>query len=131
MPVCLDHLYNLIVCKECGIGVPFEYVSAHLKNNHGVSVTIDQVSIYLNLELDSMTVSEAREWISSVWVGRAVQNIAVRKGHKCNKCQYSAISIGVMRKHFSEKHMGLKMREYIGDCKVLTIGSLKSRVLLR
>jgi Orsellinic acid/F9775 biosynthesis cluster protein D len=90
MPICIDDIYDLIVCNDCGIGVPFERVPSHLQGNHGIKVTLEQVTTHLNLEDDAMTVAQAEDWIKSVWVGRAVQNIPIIKGRRCNECQYSA-----------------------------------------
>jgi len=36
--ICIDEIYNLIVCKDCGIGVPFERISSHLSENHEIKV---------------------------------------------------------------------------------------------
>ncbi len=35
MPLMIDQLCNLIVCDDCGIGLPFEWMVNHLKENHG------------------------------------------------------------------------------------------------
>ena len=43
MPICIDDVYNLIVCKDCGIGVPFERVPSHLSKNHGIKITLEQM----------------------------------------------------------------------------------------
>ena len=43
MPLCIDSMYDLIVCKDCGIGVPFERVPSHLRQNHRIKVTLKQV----------------------------------------------------------------------------------------
>jgi hypothetical protein len=54
-------MYNVIVCKDCGIGVPFEWVPAHLKGHHGIRATGEQVSTFLRLEGDSMTIAQAED----------------------------------------------------------------------
>jgi Orsellinic acid/F9775 biosynthesis cluster protein D len=118
MPICIDETYDLIVCKDCGIGVPFERVPSHLKQNHGIKVTLEQVMTHLNLEDDAMTVAQAEDWIKSVWVGRAVQNIPIIKGRRCNECQYSARGRRVMKNHFSSQHRGMKMLKHSEECKV-------------
>ena len=41
MPLMIDQLYNLIVCDDCGIGLPFEWMVNHLKENHGIKIQID------------------------------------------------------------------------------------------
>jgi hypothetical protein len=36
MPIAVDGLYNLVVCNECGIGIPFDWVKTHLNDHHGI-----------------------------------------------------------------------------------------------
>ena len=116
--ICIDEVYNLAVCKDCEIGVPFESIPAHLKENHGIKVSLEQVRMHLDLENDTMMIDEAEDWIKSMWVGKAVKHISIIEGHKCNECQYSAVQLGVMRNHFSKKHRGFKMSESVEECKI-------------
>src|ERR1700735_4497427 len=109
MPISIDELYNLIVCNDCGIGLPFEWVPAHLKDHHGIETTKRQGLAFLEFEGDAMTVSQAEDWIQSVWIGRAVQKIPVVKGYKCNECNYSVAVKGGMKNHISQEHRGQKM----------------------
>ena len=118
IPICIDKTYDLIVCKDCGIGVPFERVPSHLQKNHGIKVTLEQVMTRLNLESEAMTVAQAEDWIKSVWVERGVQNIPMVKGRRCNECQYSARGRKVMKNHFSTKHRGMKMLKHSEECKI-------------
>jgi hypothetical protein len=36
--VIIDNLYNLLVCKECGIGLPFQWVVNDLRDQHGLKM---------------------------------------------------------------------------------------------
>ena len=83
--ICIDETYNLIVCRDCGVGLPFEHVQSHFRNNHGITTTREQVTSCFNLENDVMTIAEAKDWIRSMWVGRAVQYISIIKGRRCNQ----------------------------------------------
>lgn len=74
----LDRLYNMIVCKDCCVGLPSEWVPAHLREQHGIVATDEQVRRFLAQENDAMTVEQVEEWLQSIWVGRAVQNIPAR-----------------------------------------------------
>jgi Orsellinic acid/F9775 biosynthesis cluster protein D len=118
MPICIDAVYNLIVCKDCSIGLPFEWVLSHLNDHHGIRATEDQVLDSLNIDGDAMTVAEAKDWIQSTWIGRAVQNIPVIIGLRCNECQYSAATKKAIKNHFSAEHKELKREEHIEECKV-------------
>src|SRR5579864_8046974 len=118
MPLTIDQLYNLIVCDDCGIGLPFEWTVSHLKENHGIKVQIGEVMKYLDITKPSMTLTEAKEWIKSIWVATAVKNVPVEPGHVCTQCQYCAIDMKTMRVHFSNKHRGLKMSENSQECAI-------------
>ena len=108
MPLTIDQLYNLIVCDDCGIGLPFEWTVNHLKENHGIKVQIDEVMKYLNITKPSMTLAEATEWIKSIWMATAVKNVPMEPGYVCTQCQYCAIDMKTMRVHFSNEHRGLQ-----------------------
>ena len=114
----LDGLYNMIVCNDCCVGLPSEWVPAHLREKHGIVVTDEQVRRYLAMENDAMMVEQVEEWRKSIWVGRAVENIPVVKGIRCNLCQHSVGGRNVMKNHFTSKHRGFKRNKYSEDCKV-------------
>jgi hypothetical protein len=38
MPLKIDSFYNMVTCEECGIGLPFEWILNHLKDNHGIKL---------------------------------------------------------------------------------------------
>ena len=118
LPITMNGRYNLIVCKECGIGLPFDWVIMHLKEHHRVKTTIEEVMVLLNAENDAMTLAEAENWIQNMWVGAAVQNIPVVKGFRCKECHYSGTGKQVMKNHFFKEHKGLKRAENSEECKV-------------
>lgn len=66
IPIIIDQLYNLIVCEDCEIALPFEWIVTHLKENHGIKKEIVDVMRHLNMMKPSMTSREAKEWIKSV-----------------------------------------------------------------
>jgi len=83
LPLSLDRLYNLIVCKHCGIALPSEWVRSHLKEQHVIETTDEQVSEFLALEEDALTVRQVGDWRERVLVGKAVQDIPIIKGYRC------------------------------------------------
>ena len=131
LPITMDRRYNLIVCKECGIGLPFDWVIMQLKEHHRVKITIEEVMVLLNAENDAMTLAEAENWIQNMWIGTAVQNIPVVNGFRCHECQYSAATMKVMRNHFSKEHKGMKVAEYSKECRVQLVfkGGLQKYIL--
>src|SRR5579862_7903447 len=56
IPMRIDSLYNLLVCKDCAVGLPFEWVIGHLKEQHGIKKSITEVMRELNLEREPMTI---------------------------------------------------------------------------
>jgi hypothetical protein len=118
MPITIDQLYNVVVCDECGIGLPFEWIMSHLKDNHGIKAQMVDVMRYLNMMKPSMTSKEAKEWIKSVWMAKAMENVPVRRGYACNICQHCTSDKKTMRVHFSNKHQGLKASENSQECTV-------------
>src|SRR5437762_11565079 len=118
MSLMIDQLYNLIVCDDCGIGLPIEWMVNHLKENHGIKVQIGDMMKFLNIMKPSMTLTEVMEWIKSIWMATAVKNIPVEPGYVCTQCQYCAIDMKMMRVHFSNKHRGLKMSENSQGCAI-------------
>jgi hypothetical protein len=116
MPLMIDQLYNLIVCDDCGKALPFEWMVSHLKENHGIKTQIGDVMRYLNMTQPSMKLQEARTWIKSIWVAKAVQNVPVRRGFACVQCQHCTKDMKSMREHFSIQHRGLKASENCQEC---------------
>ena len=58
LPITVDERYNLIVCKECGIGLPSDWVVAHLKEHHGVRTTMEEALAFLKAGDNAMTLAE-------------------------------------------------------------------------
>jgi hypothetical protein len=84
LPLSLDPLYNLIVCSHCCVALPWEWVGSHLKEQHAIETTDEQVSHFLGLQDSALTVQQVKDWRESVVVGKAVQDIPVIKGYRCN-----------------------------------------------
>ena len=120
-PICIDEVYNLIVCKDCEIGIPLDWVLSHLKECHGIIMTMEQVRMDLRMENHCMTMSEAKDWMSSVWIIKEVKNIPIISGYKCNECEYSAAKMKVITNHFGKKHKDLKASNHSKECKVQLI----------
>ena len=118
MPLKIDSLYNMVTCDECGIGLPFEWILSHLKENHGIKTQMADVMRYLNMFRPSMTLQEAKEWIKSTWVAKAVQNVPVRSGFACNLCQHCTSDMKPMRIHFSSQHRGSKASKNSQRCTI-------------
>src|SRR5277367_6237586 len=116
MPLSIDRRYNLIVCNDCGIGLPSEWVISHLHEQHGIVVTDIQVASFLGLDVEPVTLAEVEDWKTNAWVGKAVQNIPVVKGIRCTICQHSVGGKNVMKNHFTEKHKNISRTKHNEEC---------------
>jgi hypothetical protein len=116
--IAMDERYNLIVCKEYGIGLSSDWIVIHLKEYHGVRTIMEEALAFLEVGDNTMILVEAENWIQGIWVGTAVQNIPVVKGFQCNECQYSAVTMKVMINHFGRQYKGLKSSGNTERCKV-------------
>jgi hypothetical protein len=123
--VAYDTRYQLLVCTECGIGLPLERVGPHVKQQHGMKITLleDGTEAFPDEWENALTVLEAEIWIHDIWVGKAVQHIPVVPGIRCTECQYSMSRVGkqAMKNHFSQEHRGLKREDHTEECKVQLI----------
>src|SRR5271163_3075804 len=59
LPLSHDPLYNLIVCNHCCVALPWEWVRSHLKEQHVIETTDEQVSDFLGLQDSALTVQQA------------------------------------------------------------------------
>jgi hypothetical protein len=118
MPLKIDSLYDMVTCNECGIGLPFEWILSHLKKNHGIKTQMVDVMRYLDMFGPSMRLQEAKEWIKSTWMAKAIQNVPVRSGFACNLCQHCTCDMKPMQIHFSNHHRGLKASENSQKCTI-------------
>src|SRR5277367_6930975 len=77
-----------------------------------------------------MTVAEVEEWRNTVWVGKAVKNVPVVKGYRCNLCQYSVAQKQGMKNHLVEEHKRFKRGKHSEECKVQLVfhGSLRKYI---
>src|SRR6266496_2090669 len=118
VPIAIDELYNLIICKGCGVAILFNWIVSHLREKHGIKTHTAEVMRFLNMMRPSMTSTEADNWIKSTWVARAIQNIPLRDGYSCSICQHSGCKMKGMRNHFTDAHRGMKASKNVTKCKV-------------
>ena len=116
LPISIDTLYNLIICTHCNVGLLLEWVPSHLQEQHGIHTISSYVSQYLSDR--GMTVTEVNDWRDTVWVDKAVQNIPIIQGYRCNLCEYSVAKKKGMKNHFAEQHKWFKRRQHSEKCKV-------------
>jgi hypothetical protein len=89
--ITMDERYNLIIYKEYGIGLSSDWIVAHLKEYHGIRTIMEEGLVFLEAGDNTMILTEIENWIQSIWVGSAIQNIPVIKGFRYNEYQYSGV----------------------------------------
>ena len=64
----MDSIYNLAICSDCCIGIPFEWIPTHFKENHGLKISTKKIREYLDIETPSMSVEEVENWLNEIWI---------------------------------------------------------------
>ena len=67
VPLTLNSTYNLVICSNCSIGLPYEWISGHLKQNHGIKISVEDVMEFLEVMNQTMTITEAKDWLTDTW----------------------------------------------------------------
>ena len=67
VPLTLNSTYNLVICSSCSIGLPYEWISGHLRQNHGIKISVEDVMEVLKVMNQTMTVTEAKDWLNDTW----------------------------------------------------------------
>ena len=115
------------------MGVPFDWILAHLKDNHGLKATMDDVLDCLGAERCTMTSVEAQEWMAeTLVVSKAVEGVPIAPGIHCNQCHYSAKNKRVMKNHISKLHKGASWGEVVSEGMVQVVfkGRLEKYILV-
>src|SRR5438046_10768110 len=68
LPLLYASTYNLTICSDCCIAIPFKWITTHLKENNGLKVNMEKVMKYLNVETPSMSVEEVENWLNEIWI---------------------------------------------------------------
>ena len=112
----LDERYNIAVCTECCVALPFEWISSHIKNAHGAKRSVNEILLLLHTDMPSMTVGEVKEFLAVNWIlDRAVEGVAVEKGYYCRLCHYCVKCPDAMKNH-GRGHSEWKWSESIMEC---------------
>jgi len=67
VPLTLNSTYNLVICSNCFIGLPYQWISGHLRQNHGIKSSVEDVMEFLEVINQTMTVTEAKDWLTDTW----------------------------------------------------------------
>jgi hypothetical protein len=119
LPLALDNTYNITICTDCYIGIPFDWIEAHMKDNHGLKCNDQQVFDCLDITNPTMGSNEAHEWLNNNRIVRKpVEGIPVSQGIGCSLCSYTAKKRTVLYNHISNTHKNNIPKASIVDRKV-------------
>ena len=105
LPLALDTTYDITTCMDCCIGIPFDWIEAHMKDNHGLKCNDQQVFEHLDITTSTMKSDEAQEWLANNRViKKPIEGIPVQKGVGCSLCSYSAKKRKAIYNHISNTH---------------------------
>ena len=117
IPLVHDSTFNLLVCSECNVAIPHDWVVAHLKDNHGISKGYEDINAFLELEEHCVTSVEAKAWLDSMWIlPKPIVHVPIISGHRCLRCNYCCHGRAVLKKHFQRSHPGISWKENHERC---------------
>ena len=97
--------YNVAICTYCHIGLPFDWIVGHMKHNHGLKYTEEQLLEHLDISEPTMMTDEVQTWLKEHRVIHdAIDGISMLKGVGCSLCSYVAKKATVIYNHISEEH---------------------------
>jgi Orsellinic acid/F9775 biosynthesis cluster protein D len=130
-PLALDATCNIAICTDCCIGIPFDWIKGHMKDNHGLKCNEEQVFECLDIMTRTMNSDEAREWLhDNRMIKKSIEGIPIREGVGCSLCPYSAKKRKAIYNHMSTSHRDENPKAIIVDRKVQKVfrGSLKQYI---
>src|SRR5271154_7523188 len=104
-PLLYDVNYDIGVCTDCAIGIPFDWIQGHLKDNHGLRTTTNQILAYLDLLVPWIQSKDVANWIRTYsTIPIAIKGIPIVKGAGCSACLHHVRKAKSMQNHISSEH---------------------------
>lgn len=117
--IILAENHNILICKGCQIGIPFDHIIRHLKDKHGIKKMMEEIKLDHDLTENPMTSDQARDWLMmNSSIDKPISGLPVFKGFQCEICNYTAMTKQVIRNHLSQEHIGIKNANCIKECMV-------------
>jgi len=108
LPLIYDAKYNIVVCINCNIGIPFDWIQGHLKDNHGIRTTENEALEHIGQAIAPIDSTQVANWIESNSVIRiAIEGIPMVHGFKCSLCSHYTLKRRSMTVHLSTQHRNL------------------------
>jgi len=109
LPLLYDARYDITVCINCSIGLPFDWIEGHLKDNHGIRTTSEQILEHIDQAVPSLDSTEIKPWLDvHPVIQTAIEGIPIVDGFKCSFCIHYAHKINSMKVHLRTIHHGMK-----------------------
>ena len=119
LPLLRNVEFNIAICTYCHIGIPFDWISGHLKDNHGLKCDDEEILEHLEIEHGTMQSREVKDWFRGHRVlPEPVDGIPVLNGFGCSACPYSAKKTKAIYNHVSTDHRNDVERPKVVERKV-------------
>jgi len=97
----------MTICTDCCIGIPFDCLKGHLKDNHGIRTTEPQILAQIDLPIGSIESKDIPNWLETYsTIPIAIEGIPIIKGFGCSNCEFYAKERRSIQNHISAKHQG-------------------------
>ena len=115
----MDSVYKIIICTDCCVGIPFDWIETHIRDNHGLKCSDQQVLDCLDIMIPTMKSNEVQAWLSNNQViKKPIAGIPVLQGVGCSLCSYSARKRTTIYNHISSTHKDESSKATIVERKV-------------
>ena len=105
LPLALDSIYNIATCTDCCVGIPFDWIGGHMKDNHRLKCTSARVFAHLEITTPTMKSDEVQQWISNnAIIEKPIEGIPVLEGVGCSLCSHSVKKRKAIYNHISTSH---------------------------
>jgi len=105
LPLAWDERYNIAICTDCYIGLPFDWIANHMKDNHGLKCNDNGILDCLGIAEPTMKANEAKVWLNQhKRIVNPISQIPVQDGFGCSICSYSARKKAALYNHISKNH---------------------------
>jgi len=118
-PLRLDPVYEITICTDCCIGIPFDWIEAHMKDTHGLTCSDQQIFECLHITTPTMKSDEAEQWLRNNQVIKTpIEGVPVLQGVGCSLCPHSAKKRKTIYNHISSTHKDESSKATIVERKV-------------
>ena len=98
-------MHNLAICTNCRIGLPFDWIKGHMKDNHGLKCNENQILQQLQVTNPTMTSTMAKDWSQEHEIlDHTIDGIPVLSGFSCSACSYSGKKGTAIYNHIHKIH---------------------------